>query len=112
VKKFPNPALLVSTNHYAEIDSNLCSGCGTCIEFCQLEAIEMNDDVSLINRQRCIGCGNCVLKCPSEAIILLEKESKFIPSETMTEYYEKNLTLRTKHKERELKKKARLTKKR
>ncbi|MHA1932448.1 MAG: 4Fe-4S binding protein [Promethearchaeota archaeon] len=111
IKTFPNPALLVSTNHYVEIDPDLCSGCGTCFERCQLEAIEMNDDISSVDLQRCIGCGNCVLKCPSEAINLLEKESKFIPSETMTKYYEKNLTLRTKIKERELKKKARLQKK-
>jgi Na+-translocating ferredoxin:NAD+ oxidoreductase RNF subunit RnfB len=111
VKTSPNPALIVSTNHYVEIDPDLCSGCGTCVERCQLEAIEMNDNISSVDLQRCIGCGNCVLKCPSEAINLLEKDSKFIPSETMTKYYEKNLTLRTKIKERELKKKARLQKK-
>lgn len=111
VKTFPNPALLVSTNHYAEIDPDLCSGCATCIERCQMEAIEMNDNISSINLQRCIGCGNCALTCPSEAINLLKKDSKFIPSETMTEYYEKNLALRIKHKKRELKKKARAQKK-
>jgi Fe-S-cluster-containing hydrogenase component 2 len=110
IKKFPNPALLVSTNHYVKIDPDLCSGCGTCIELCQLEAIVMDDNISLVNLQRCIGCGNCMLKCPSEAIDLLEKESKFIPPKTMVEYYEKNLALRIKNKKRELKKKARVQK--
>jgi len=111
VKTFPNPADIVSTNYYAEIDPDLCSGCGTCIERCQLEAITLDDDISSINLQRCIGCGNCVLVCPSEAIKLLKKELKYIPSETMVKYYEKNLAVRTKLKERELRKKARLEKK-
>ncbi|MHA2128105.1 MAG: DUF362 domain-containing protein [Promethearchaeota archaeon] len=110
IKTFPNPALLVSTNHYAEIDPDLCSGCGTCIERCQLEAIEMKDKISSVNTKRCIGCGNCVLTCSSDAINLLEKESKFIPPETMGEYYEKNLALRTKYKKRELRRKTRLQK--
>ncbi|MFX0177488.1 MAG: 4Fe-4S dicluster domain-containing protein [Candidatus Hodarchaeota archaeon] len=112
IKTFPNPAGIVSTNHYAEIDPDLCSGCGTCIKRCQMDAISLDDDISSINLQRCIGCGNCVLICASKAIKLLKKEPKFIPSETMVEYYEKNLIVRTKLKERELKKKARLDKKR
>jgi Na+-translocating ferredoxin:NAD+ oxidoreductase RNF subunit RnfB len=111
IKEFPNPASLVSTNHYAEIDPDLCSGCGTCVERCQLEAIEIQDNISSVNLQRCIGCGNCILTCSSEAINLLKKDSRFIPSETMAEYYEKNLTVRTKYKKRELRKKARSQKK-
>ncbi|MFW9825212.1 MAG: DUF362 domain-containing protein [Candidatus Thorarchaeota archaeon] len=104
LKKFPNPAFFVSTNHYAKIDPDLCSGCGTCIERCQMEAIEMNDHISSINLQRCVGCGSCTLTCSSEAISLVKKDSRFIPSETMAEYYDKNLALRTKYKNRELKK--------
>ncbi len=110
IKHFPNPGQIISTNYYAQIDANLCSGCGTCIERCHMEAITLTDDISSVSRTRCIGCGNCVYTCPSEAIELLSKEKQFSPPLNMAEYYDKNLAARTKRKERELRKKARLKK--
>jgi ferredoxin len=111
IKTFPNPGEIISTNHYANIDSGLCTGCGTCIERCQMEAITINDEISTVNRLKCIGCGNCVSICPSEAIKLLKREQQFTPPKTMKEYYEDNLVMRTKRKERALRKKARSEKK-
>jgi len=73
-----------------------------------MEAITLEDDVSSINIEYCIGCGNCVNACPNEAITLLKKEKQFTPSLTMAEYYDKNLKVRTRRKQRELKKQARL----
>ncbi|MFW9770712.1 MAG: DUF362 domain-containing protein [Candidatus Heimdallarchaeota archaeon] len=104
VKTFSSPANIVSTNYYAEIDPDMCSGCGTCSERCQLDAITLESNISSINLQRCIGCGNCTLVCPSEAINLVEKKAAFIPAKTMSEYYEQNLKTRTKRKERKLRK--------
>ncbi|MFX0106387.1 MAG: 4Fe-4S binding protein [Candidatus Hodarchaeota archaeon] len=104
IKIFPNPGDIISTNHYAKIDSDLCIACGTCIERCQMEAITLNDDVSSINKEYCIGCGNCVIVCPNEAIELLKKDKQFTPSPTMTEYYDQNLKARTQRKQRELRK--------
>jgi len=111
IKTFPNPAAIASTNYFAEIDHNLCSGCGTCIDRCQLEAIYLDDEISSVNLNQCIGCGNCVMICPSNAIILRKKSHVIIPANKMTEYYTKNLELRTKRKEREFKKKLKLKKK-
>jgi ferredoxin len=107
IKTFPNPGDIISTNHYAKINSDLCAGCGTCIDCCQMEAITLDSDTSNINRLRCIGCGNCISVCPSEAIELLKKEQQFTPPKTLTEYYENNLAIRNKRKQRELRKKAR-----
>ncbi len=75
-----------------------------------MEAITLNDDISSINKERCIGCGICINSCPSEAIEFLRKEHQFNPPITMAEYYVNNLKARTKRKERELRKKARLKK--
>ncbi|MFX0135906.1 MAG: ATP-binding protein [Candidatus Hodarchaeota archaeon] len=110
IKTFPNPGDIITTNNYAKIESDLCTGCGTCIERCQMEAITLGDDISSVNRLRCIGCGNCISVCPSEAIKLLKKEQQFTPPKTLKEYYEDNLAMRTKRKERELRKKARFGK--
>ena len=51
-------------NYYAVIDPDLCAGCGTCIERCQVHAIRDEDGVSVVDRERCIGCGLCVTGCP------------------------------------------------
>ena len=77
-KKLENPARLFATNFYAEIDEEFCTGCGTCANFCPMDAIIPNE-VSRINKERCIGCGVCVSKCPSEAIYLKNKEQIITP---------------------------------
>jgi len=110
IKHFPNPGQIISTNYYAQIDPDQCTGCGTCIERCHMEAIILTDDISSVKKERCIGCGNCVYTCPSEAIEFVSKDKKFSPPLTMAEYYDQNLVARTKRKERELRKKARLKK--
>ncbi|MHA2392628.1 MAG: ATP-binding protein [Promethearchaeota archaeon] len=109
IKNRDNPADLVATNHYAKVDSELCTGCGTCVDRCQMEAIILND-ISSVDRRRCIGCGSCIVGCPSIAISLLEKERKFNPPETMKEFYDRNLVMKTKVEEMEKRRKARMEK--
>ncbi len=74
IKLHPKPAEKVLTNYYAEVAQDLCSGCETCLDRCQMEAIKMGDDsVAQVDRDRCIGCGLCVTTCPSEALSLKSK---------------------------------------
>ncbi|MFX1566812.1 MAG: DUF362 domain-containing protein [Promethearchaeota archaeon] len=94
--KLPDPYNYAISNYYAEIDPELCTGCGTCIDRCQMKAITQLDDISSIDKIRCIGCGNCIVKCPSEAIMLRKKEKQHIPPRTMEELYEKILEEKTK----------------
>lgn len=47
-----------------------CIGCGTCIEKCPVEALDLIDDQSIVDEDRCIGCGVCAHLCPEEAIHL------------------------------------------
>jgi heterodisulfide reductase subunit A len=55
----------------AFVDSELCSGCGTCIEICPYTAIRKNaDGVAEITVAACKGCGNCGASCPKNAIIM------------------------------------------
>ena len=79
VKKIPCPAELYATNYYSVVDPDLCNGCETCLDICQLDALEMVNDVAAVNRDRCIGCGNCIVDCTSNAIHLQKKEEELLP---------------------------------
>jgi Fe-S-cluster-containing hydrogenase component 2 len=99
-KMSKNPVQYHAFNYYAQLDSDLCTGCGTCVEKCQMDAITLNDEVAVLNRDRCIGCGVCTVHCPSSAITLLQKEVEHIPPKTLEELYDsiskKKLTLTSK----------------
>ncbi len=56
--------------YYAEVDPELCAGCGTCEARCQVRAIATSDGLSAVDRPRCIGCGLCVTGCTTGAAIL------------------------------------------
>lgn len=55
------------------LNSEKCTGCGTCILTCPKGAIEIHQGKSRINRELCIGCGKCVEVCPNEARSLIGK---------------------------------------
>jgi ferredoxin len=60
-------------NYYAVIDAVLCGGCSTCIERCQVHAINEQGGISVVSREKCIGCGLCVTGCPNDAARLERK---------------------------------------
>jgi ferredoxin len=90
-KNFPRPVQFFSANFFAEVDSELCSGCATCVDRCQMEAIKLVKDISKVNKKKCIGCGNCVPTCPEEAIQLRKKDKEIELPPTMDDLYDKIL---------------------
>lgn len=82
-KDLPRPLDFWSTNYYASVDPESCTGCETCVERCQVDAVGIDErlGVATINLDRCIGCGNCVSSCPSEAISLFKKDKEVTPPE-------------------------------
>ncbi len=54
----------------AKVDADSCTACETCVDTCPVEAIEMKDDVAVINEDECTDCGACVDACPVECITL------------------------------------------
>jgi NAD-dependent dihydropyrimidine dehydrogenase PreA subunit/DNA-binding Lrp family transcriptional regulator len=61
------------TNYLAEIDEDLCIGCGTCVDMCYNKAIELNDDDKAERVEEfCAGCGVCAYHCSEKAISLIE----------------------------------------
>lgn len=89
LKKQPVPAAAVKSNYFSKVDKDVCDGCESCIERCQMEAIGMVDEIATVNLDRCIGCGLCVSVCPTKAIRLVKKpdNEQYIPPETGVETY-------------------------
>lgn len=47
-----------------------CVQCGVCLNWCPVEAIEMQEESSFIIETKCTGCGQCIMSCPSHTITL------------------------------------------
>ncbi|CAB1076150.1 Uncharacterized di-4Fe-4S ferredoxin domain-containing protein, Dalk_0169 type [Olavius algarvensis Delta 1 endosymbiont] len=89
LKMHPSPAEMVQSNYFARVDEAECTGCETCVERCQIDAIEVVDGISTIDLNRCIGCGLCVTTCPVDAIELIKKpeDQLYEPPKTGAETY-------------------------
>jgi ferredoxin len=72
-KLMPRPVDMVLSHYQAQINPELCSACGICLERCQMAAIKKGEDSCQITDGRCIGCGLCVSVCPTEAISMVTK---------------------------------------
>lgn len=42
----------------------LCTGCGTCVEYCKEGAISIKKGVSVLDPALCVQCGMCIRSCP------------------------------------------------
>ena len=73
INTYDNPGLIAKSNYYAKVDVDTCEGCETCVDRCQVDAIEMKDDVAAISYGRCIGCGLCVSTCPTGSLTMVHK---------------------------------------
>jgi len=77
----PKPVDFWATNYYAAVDAETCTGCGVCVERCQVNAVTIDDggNTARVDLDRCIGCGNCVAGCPTAAMSLIKKENETVP---------------------------------
>jgi Na+-translocating ferredoxin:NAD+ oxidoreductase subunit B len=89
IKLHPHPSRAVKSNYFAEVDRDLCVGCETCLERCQMEAIIMQDEGVAINLNRCIRCGLCVTTCPTKALSLRTKspQEHYVPPPKSVDTY-------------------------
>ncbi len=88
VKALPRPAEYVASNYYAQVNADLCNGCGVCVDRCQMEAVGIKDDIAKVNLDRCIGCGLCVPTCSLESIQLVKKQKEIVPPKNMEAMFE------------------------
>ena len=45
-----------------------CIACGKCVKLCPVDAIELKDNVAVIDYEKCTNCGQCIEACPTKAI--------------------------------------------
>jgi len=46
-----------------------CIACSLCINACPVNAIDMVDNLAVINQGKCINCGDCFKVCPTNTIV-------------------------------------------
>jgi MinD superfamily P-loop ATPase len=52
-----------------EVNQELCTACGKCVEVCQFHALALIGKKVLVFPQLCHGCGSCTWNCPQQAIV-------------------------------------------
>ncbi|RJP30867.1 MAG: 4Fe-4S ferredoxin [Actinobacteria bacterium] len=82
---FARPADHVHSICRAEIDPDVCTACGTCLDRCQIEAIVEGEEYMEVDPARCIGCGLCVPTCPADAVEMVLKEDLEAPPANVVE---------------------------
>ncbi len=87
-KYLPRPADIIASNYYIEVDPELCTGTGACVEQCPTDALTVQDDLASVDLGRCIGCGLCVPPCPEDAIHLVMKAEETVPPRTEEDLYD------------------------
>jgi ferredoxin len=65
----------INSNFFAEIDSDKCVGCGSCVAKCPVGAIKLVNKKAVVDQDICIGCGICHRVCKVDAI-LIERRKK------------------------------------
>lgn len=62
-----------SSGYLAEVDTDRCSGCGICEDFCQFSAIAVDEEreTAIVDARECMGCEICKTKCPEDAVSLV-----------------------------------------
>ncbi len=69
-KRFPT---VNATNYISSFNHELCTGCGTCVENCHFNVIELNENNKAERvGENCVGCGICSYNCPENAISMIE----------------------------------------
>jgi Pyruvate/2-oxoacid:ferredoxin oxidoreductase delta subunit len=76
------PHAVAPSSYWAVVDEDLCNGCWACVDRCQVDAIEINENmVAEIDYERCLGCGICTFVCAPEALQLEKRDDRiFTPA--------------------------------
>jgi MinD superfamily P-loop ATPase len=61
----------------AEIDPEMCTGCGYCAMFCVMACIHQQENgIWEVDKDHCIGCRSCKVNCPYGAVTMLQPKQE------------------------------------
>jgi len=65
-----NKEKIIAGGQTAQVNTAICSGCGTCASVCPAQAVEIDpvEKVAKVNSALCKGCGACAASCRAHAI--------------------------------------------
>ena len=53
---------------FPKVNPDRCTGCGSCIDVCPVDAISLADGKAVIDLDKCANCHACESVCPVDAI--------------------------------------------
>lgn len=53
-----------------------CIGLGSCIAFCDFDAMRLENGLIVIDKDRCTGCAACISACPTSVLVMQEKKAE------------------------------------
>jgi MinD superfamily P-loop ATPase len=69
---------MFSSGNKAVINTDECTNCGLCTDYCRFDAIHINVSGQLeVNHFQCEGCRLCERVCPAEAITMIENNNNY-----------------------------------
>jgi ferredoxin len=71
--------MLAPSGYIAEVDKDICTACGTCVNACPFSANSLGEGGITLDWQKCMGCGVCIDSCPNKARSLVRDEHKGVP---------------------------------
>jgi Pyruvate/2-oxoacid:ferredoxin oxidoreductase delta subunit len=85
-KNFRGPDIALRTNYISQISKENCVGCGTCVDYCQFNAIQLEEDAAVVNEKECMGCGVCTIHCTYDAIEMIPRADTVHPPKDIAEF--------------------------
>jgi Na+-translocating ferredoxin:NAD+ oxidoreductase RNF subunit RnfB len=73
MKEMGMPGVIAHSSFVNNVDPDLCTGCETCIDYCQFDALSLRpeDPYIQIDQTKCVGCGVCVPQCDDNALSMV-----------------------------------------
>jgi Pyruvate/2-oxoacid:ferredoxin oxidoreductase delta subunit len=82
VSKFGYPNVVVTSNFIAQLDTEACAACDTCVDACPVKAISAEDGgAPQVDEKVCLGCGVCALKCTTGSLKLVPRNKRVLHPE-------------------------------
>lgn len=55
-----------------------CLGCGTCVDACNYDAINIVNGVAVVDKEKCVACKACISACPKNIIELVPYDQEVV----------------------------------